>query len=93
MVKRGYENGARIIEIIEGTLDVVLYNNKETSFYFYRFNPEDVLKTKIGSRQTIIDQKEIRDLLDNNEKNDYQGFINELILKAIDAGMNDRYEM
>jgi hypothetical protein len=93
MFKRGYANGEKIIEVIEGNIDVVLYNEKGTSFYFYRFPPEAVIGQKLDNNLNIVSQKEIRNLLAEHGKADYQGLINELIVKAFDSGMTERYEM
>jgi hypothetical protein len=93
MFKRGYANGEKIIEIIEGNLDVVLYNEKGTSFYFYRFNPKDVIGKEFNSGTNIVSQREIKTLLNECGKTDYQGFINELIQTAIENKMPERYEM
>jgi tRNA A58 N-methylase Trm61 len=93
MFKRGYINGEKIIEIIEGNLDVVLYNEKGTSFYFYRFNPTDVIGKEFDSGTNIINQKEIKSMLHECGKTDYKGFINELIIKAVENKMTPKYEM
>lgn len=93
MYKRGYANGAKIIEIIEGNLDVVLYNEKETSFYFYRFNPKDIIGREFSGETKMINQKEIREMLCDCGKTDYEGFIHELILKAVSENVPLRYEM
>lgn len=93
MFKRGYAKGEKIIEIIEGNLDVVLYNEKGTSFYFYRFNPKDVIGREFDSGTNIIVQKQIKSMLCECGKTDYDGFINELILRAVENKMTMRYEM
>jgi hypothetical protein len=93
MYKRGYANGVKIIEIIEGNLDVVLYNEKETAFYFYRFNPMEIIGRDFTSGTTIVSQREIQSMLYDCGKTDYQGFINQLILQAVEENLEARYEM
>lgn len=90
---RGYKNGVKIVEIVDGNLDVVLYNEKKTSFYFYRFDPEAILGREFHNMATVINQKEMRNLLVECGKIDYDGFVNELIMTAVESGMNQRYEM
>jgi hypothetical protein len=93
MFKRGYANGAKIIEIVEGNLDVVLYNEKETSFYFFRFEPEKVIGKKFGNTATIVSQNDIKGLLAECGIMDYNGFIMQLVRQAVAEGMTERYEM
>lgn len=93
MFKRGYQNGEKIIEVIEGNIDVVLYNEKGTTFYFYRFSPEDILGIELSSNTTMINQKEVTKFLASNGKTDYAGFINELIATAVERKMAERYDL
>ncbi len=93
MLKRGYENGERIIEIIEGNVDLVLYNNKGTSFYFFRFPPEAVFKEKIPVGKSVVSQIEIKKMLERNGITDYRGLINGLLEQAWDKKLPERYEM
>lgn len=93
MYKRGYTNGDKVIEVIDGNLDVVLYNESGESFYYYRFKPERVIGRKFQGRVNIVSQQEIRDLLTECGKEDYEGFINELVQLAQASGMKERYDM
>jgi hypothetical protein len=94
MFKRGYENGEKIIEIVEGNLDVVLYSEKANgTFYFYRFEPENVIGKKFGNTVNIVSQNNMKALLAECGIMDYNGFIMQLVRQAVAEGMTARYEM
>lgn len=93
MYKRGYINGEKVLEIVEGNLDVVLYNEAGTSFYFYRFPSESVFKEKLPSSTNVVSQIEMKKMLAEVGIDDYEGLIASLIQKAWDTGMTERYEM
>ncbi|WP_336784082.1 hypothetical protein [Paenibacillus illinoisensis] len=93
MLKRGYQNGERVIEIIEGNVDLVLYNDKGTSFYFYRFPPDVVFKESIPAGLNVISQIQIREMLERNGITDYKGLLNRLLEQAWEDELEARYEM
>lgn len=91
--KRGYStNSAKTIEIIEGNIDLILYNDRGTSFFFFRFSPEDVIGTRLGRETNLVWREQVEPFLARFGK-EYDGFINELYRIAIERDMGERYEM
>jgi hypothetical protein len=99
--KRGYENGEQAIEIYEGKVDVVLYNDKpdKPSFYFYRFDPEMVfgqnsdLAMDIKSNNvSYVHRQEVESFLSRNGL-DYNTMLTRLLNTAWSLDMRMRDEM
>lgn len=91
-LKRGYENGSQAIEIYEGNLDVILYNNKpKTSFYFYRF-PAELYFGEESRGLHLIYPHEVKPFLEERGIN-YEDLIRQLVNIAIESGIKERYEM
>lgn len=91
--KRGYQNGARTLEIIDGNLDVVLYHEDESgTFYFYRFNPDDVLNITLSKEVSITDRKSMVRFLSTHGF-DYDTVLNRLLTLATESNMKARYDM
>jgi hypothetical protein len=92
--KRGYEDGEQTIEIYEGKVDLVLYNNKpeRPSFYFYRFPSEVVFGEEIGREVSLVQKYEVESFL--KEKGmDYNELIEVLLEVAWKENMPMRDEM
>jgi hypothetical protein len=92
--KRGYENGEQTIEIYEGKIDLVLYNDKphKPSFYFYRFNSKDVLGEKLGKDVNLVQRQDVEPYLASKGYN-YGMLIEELLQTAWKNEMTMRDEM
>lgn len=93
--KRGYINGEQTIEIYEGSIDLVLYNDnlKKPSFYFYRFDPLQVLGESLSKEITLTSKKDVEKFLETKGIKDYNRFIVELHTMACASNMEGRYEM
>jgi hypothetical protein len=94
MYKRGYENGEQTIEIYEGKVDLVLYNDKpnKPSFYFYRFPSEVVLGENLDRSISLVHREEVESFL--NEKGiDYNELKDRLLMTAWNTEMTMRDEM
>lgn len=96
MYKRGYKDGEKTVEIIEGNVDVVIYHEKGNTFYYYRFAPSDVFSESISSRIYRSTNILFRDGMEKFLRShgiDYEDKVNELIALAIESGMQERYDM
>lgn len=92
-LKRGYENGEQAIEIYEGKIDVILYNNKpNVNFYFYRFDSEDIFGEKLKRDVHLIYKHEVVSFLSDKGIN-YDDLIEHLVVLATKLGMKERYDM
>jgi hypothetical protein len=92
-LKRGYENGERVIEIIDGNVDVVLFHEKENgSFYFYRFSPLHIFGESISKELYLVNRHNVKAFLKQYDR-DYDALVAELIEYAIDNKMTVRYDM
>lgn len=96
--KRGYENGEQTIELYEGNIDLVLYNDKphKPSFYFYRFPPEVVFGNNSDIEKfkslTLVNKNEVEKFLKENGI-DYGVLIERLLHTAWQNDMRMRDEM
>jgi hypothetical protein len=96
--KRGYENGEQTIEIYEGKVDLVLYNDKpdKPSFYFYRFPPELVFgsgkENQLNRSVTLTQRKEVEAFLKTKGMN-YDELRDRLLMTAWNTNMTMRDEM
>lgn len=92
--KRGYENGEQTIEIYEGKVDLVLYNDKtdSTSFYFYRFPSEHIFGDRLARNITLVHRNEVEKFL-QHKGFDYEELKDKLLVTAWNEGMNMRDEM
>jgi hypothetical protein len=90
--KRGYANGTKVIEIIDGEIDLVLYNEKTTSFYFYRFRPQDVLKDDLPEKLCLVTREQVEPFLATYDIQ-YEAFIEQLLTLADSMGLKAQYEM
>lgn len=95
-VKRGYKSGAKTLEILEGNVDVIMYNDKGDNFFFYRFRPEQVFSPDVAqtiNRSTnVLFREDMEEFLQETGMQ-YEGLINELIERAVDSGMDERYDL
>lgn len=91
-LKRGYENGFKSIEIQDGKVDLILHNEKETTFYFYRFNPEQIFGQAIDKQINLVNEKQVSDFIKQFNR-EYKGLINELIQIAIENNMKQEYDV
>lgn len=98
MFKRGYENGEQTIEIYEGKVDLVLYNDKpdRPSFYFYRFPPELVFgmgkENRLPRSVTLVERHEVEAFL-RKKGMDYDELKDRLLMTAWNTDMTMRDEM
>lgn len=90
--RRGYANCHKTIEILEGKIDLVVYNDRGTSFFFYRFDPMDILGIKISKERYIVYPDEVKRFLGFKNK-DYDELVNALLQLAIENQMEERDEM
>lgn len=96
--KRGYQNGEQTIEIYEGKIDLVLYNDKphSPSFYFYRFPPELVFgmgkENQIDRSVTLVHKHEVESFL-KQKGLEYDALIDRLLMTAWNTNMTMRDEM
>lgn len=92
--KRGYIDGEQTIEVYEGKIDLVLYNDKphKPSFYFYRFKSEDVIGEPLSREVSLVRRQDVEGFLQSKGL-DYNGLIEELLHKAWSEDMNMRDEM
>jgi hypothetical protein len=91
--KRCYADGEQTIEIYEGNLDLILYNNKEkVSFYYYRFDPQEILGEPLTNDFSLIYRHQVEPYLKARGYT-YEGLIKELLEKAWSEGMEGEYEM
>lgn len=92
-LKNGYEDGVQTVEIYEGKVDVILYNNKrDISFYFYRFHSEEVFGEKLKRDVHLIYPHEVASFLEERGM-DYHELIESLVNQAVESGMRERYDM
>lgn len=94
MWKRGYEQGEQTIEIYEGKVDLVLYNNKpdKPSFYYYRFPSNVIFGEWLDKSYTIIHQHEVESFLKERGL-DYNELKDRLLMTAWNTNMTMRDEM
>jgi hypothetical protein len=95
MYKRGYEDGVQTLEIYEGKVDVVLYNNKpeKPSFYFYRFPSTLIFNgERIRRDVTIVHRHEVEAFLKQRGLG-YESLIKTLLKVAWATDMPMRDEM
>jgi hypothetical protein len=92
--KRGYENGEQTIEIYEGKVDLVLYNDKpdRPSFYYYRFPSQIVFGEKLSRDITLVHKHEVETFL-KKKGLDYDELIQKLLSVAWKNNMTMRDEM
>jgi len=92
-LKRGYENSEKVLEIIDGNLDLVLYHeNGSGTFYYYRFPTKDVLGLTLAKDISIYGRNNMVQFLSVHGK-DYDTLLQELLMQAITTGMRERYDM
>lgn len=92
-LKNGYEDGVQTIEIYEGKVDVILYNNKrDISFYFYRFSSEEVFGEKLRRDVHLIYPHEVAPFLAERGMH-YNDLIETLVNQAVSSGIKERYDM
>lgn len=91
LFKRGYENGEKTIEIFEGNIDVVLYSEDASTFYFYRFSPEEVFGETLGVNNEY-DRKKIEKIIAQFNEN-YDELIIKLVDYAVKTNRKFLYEM
>lgn len=91
--KRGYEQGEQTIEIYEGKVDLVLYNDKpdRPSFYFYRF-PSEVLGEHLDRSVSLVRKNEVEAFL-KKRGIDYNELRDRLLMIAWNTNMTMRDEM
>lgn len=94
MYKRGYSNGEQSLEIYDGKVDLVLYNENEKSpsFYFYRFPSESVFGERLPRSVSIVDRKGVVEFL-KAKGMEYESLIKRLLKQAWETGMTARDEM
>jgi hypothetical protein len=92
--KRGYENGEQTLEIYEGKVDLVLYNDKPNSpsFYFYRFPSQVVFGEKLSREVSLVHRHEVEKFL-KKKGMDYGELIEKLLHVAWSNDMTMRDEM
>jgi hypothetical protein len=92
--KRGYENGEQTIEIYEGKVDLVLYNENvgKPSFYFYRFPSEAVFGEELSREVSLVHKHEVETFL-KKKGLDYGELIEKLLDVAWTNNMRMRDEM
>jgi hypothetical protein len=97
--KRGYENGEKTIEIYDGKVDLVLYNENpnKSSFYFYRFDSTHVFKEEVAKKVQkdkicIVQKVDVEKFLNKNGI-DYDTLVQRLLKMAWSTDMNMRDEM
>lgn len=92
--KRGYENGEQALEIYEGKIDLVLYNDKPNSpsFYFYRFPSQVVFGEKLSKQINLVHRQEVEAFLEKKGL-DYGELIEKLLQVAWQNNMTMRDEM
>jgi hypothetical protein len=91
--KRGYADGEQTVEIYEGNLDLVLYNTKEkVSFYYYRFNPQQIFGEQFASDTSLVYRHEVEPYLKSKGMT-YEGLIEQLLEIAWSTDMESHYEM
>jgi hypothetical protein len=92
--KRGYEHGEQTIEIYEGKVDLVLYNDKSDSpsFYFYRFPSKIVFGESLKREVTLVHRHEVETFL-KKKGLDYGELIERLLQVAWNNNMTMRDEM
>lgn len=94
MYKRGYENGEQTIEIYEGKVDLVLYNDKpnKPSFYFYRFPSDVIFGESLAREVTLIHKHEVETFL-RHKGMEYNELKDRLLTTAWNTNMTMRDEM
>lgn len=94
MYKRGYEHGEQTIEIYEGKVDLVLYNDKadRPSFYFYRFKSQEVFGERLSREVTLVHRNEVESFLKTRGM-EYDTLIDKLLMTAWNTDMTMRDEM
>jgi hypothetical protein len=97
-LKRGYDKGLRTIEFTEGNVDLVLYNNKETSFYFFRLEPNDLVEQGFVNSDFIYPESDMSyaDVVEEylaKFKVDYYTLCEQLLRFATENNYKERYEM
>lgn len=92
--KRGYEQGEQTIEIYEGKVDLVLYNDKpeNPSFYFYRFPSQVIFGEKLSREVSMVHKYEVETFLKKRGL-DYGELIERLLQVAWSNNMTMRDEM
>lgn len=92
--KRGYEQGEQTIEIYEGKVDLVLYNDKpdSPSFYFYRFPSEIVFGEKVNREVTLVHRQDVETFL-KAKGMEYDSLRDRLLMTAWNTNMTMRDEM
>lgn len=92
LLKKGYINGYKTIEIQEGNIDLILHNEKETSFFFYRFSGEQIFGQALDKQVCLVSEKQIGGFIRKFGK-EYEGLINELIQYAVENQLTERYDI
>ncbi|MNT60012.1 hypothetical protein D3C72_1975680 [compost metagenome] len=92
VIRRGYGNCYKTLEVIDGKIDLVIYNNKGTSFFYYRFDPESIIGEAISKERYIVYPEDVRKFFTGKGK-DYDKLIEELLEIAMSTGMEERDEM
>lgn len=94
MYKRGYEQGEQTIEIYEGKVDLVLYNDKpnKPSFYFYRFPSDIVFGESLPREVSLVHKQEVETFL-SRKGMDYNELKDRLLMTAWNTNMTMRDEM
>jgi hypothetical protein len=92
--KRGYENGEQTIEIYEGKVDLVLYNEnpKKPSFYFYRFPSKAIFGETLSREVNLVHRHEVETFL-KKKGFSYGELIERLLHVAWTTDMTMRDEM
>lgn len=95
VIKEGYENGEKVIEILDGKLDLVLYNNEDSknhTFYFFRFKPQDIFEEKLSREVNIHARKDMEVFLKERGLG-YDELVQKLLDIAVEKNMKERYDM
>lgn len=89
--KRGYEKGIQTLEIIDGNIEVVVWNNSGSNFYCYRFKPKDVFGIRrIDEENRNLFTKGAIESYVRRYGYTYDILLQELLTTAIETGMRAR---
>jgi hypothetical protein len=82
----------KTIEIIDGNIDLVVYNEND-SFYFYRFKPNQILGERIPKEVQLVSDEDVDRFLRTRHGKTYSSFIDELSSIVDSTNMRKRYDM